>query len=128
MNDDLEIRKRFAAMRDENGANTPGFEEVLQRVPPKPYIGPRVLAPAACLVVAAAIVTVLRTSPDHTASAPDIAGLSLAQWRAPTDFLLDTPGRELLYAVPRIGDADTLDLFPNPHTGPRRPTSQEPPP
>ena len=126
MNDDPEIRRRFAALRDENGARTPGFEEVLRRDRPKPYIGMRVLA-VACLVVAATIVTLLRTSHELTSSAPDIAGLSLARWRAPTDFLLDTPGRELLYAVPRIGEADALDLFPNPHSGPRRPTNQEPP-
>jgi hypothetical protein len=127
VNDDLEIRKRFVALRDEDRARTPGFEEVLRRARPKPYVGLRVLAPAACLVVAAAIVTVFHTSPDLTASAPGVADPSLAHWRAPTDFLLDTPGRELLYAVPRIGEADALDVFPNPHSSPQRPTGQEPP-
>jgi hypothetical protein len=127
VNDDLEIRRRFAALREEDRARTPGFEEVLRRARPTPYIGLRVLAPAACLIVAAAIVTVLHTSHDLTSSVPGIAGLSLAHWRAPTDFLLDTPGREVLYAVPRIGEADALDPFPNPRSSPRRPTGQEPP-
>jgi hypothetical protein len=28
---------------------------------------------------------------------------AVAQWIAPTDFLLDTPGREIVHTVPRIG-------------------------
>jgi hypothetical protein len=127
VNDDLEIRKRFAALRDEDRARTPGLEKVLRRARPKSYIGLRALAATAGVLVAAAIVSVLHSSHDLTASAPGIAGPSLAHWRAATDFLLDTPGRELLYAVPRIGEADALDLFPTPHSSPRRPTGREPP-
>ncbi len=35
----------------------------------------------------------------HPASPPDV---TLSTWRAPTDFLLDTPGRELLTSSPRL--------------------------
>jgi hypothetical protein len=29
---------------------------------------------------------------------------SITEWKAPTDFLLETPGRELLRTVPRFGE------------------------
>jgi hypothetical protein len=31
------------------------------------------------------------------------ANASITEWRSPTDFLLQTPGHELLEGVPRIG-------------------------
>jgi hypothetical protein len=126
VNDDPDIRKRFAALRDEDRSRAPAFEEVLRRGPRQPHISPA-LAAAACLVVGAAIVAVLHTAHEPTASTPGGAVATLALWRAPTDFLLDTPGRELLYAVPRIGETDALNPFPTPHGSPRRPTGQEPP-
>src|SRR6476659_5864137 len=36
--------------------------------------------------------------------AADVSVASLAEWKAPTDFLLETPGRELLRTVPEIGE------------------------
>lgn len=30
--------------------------------------------------------------------------VSIAQWKSPTAFLMDTPGREMLRTVPRIGE------------------------
>lgn len=41
----------------------------------------------------------------------DEMAASLDRWRAPTDFLLDTPGKELLTETPRLDDTTfTLDL------------------
>ena len=33
------------------------------------------------------------------------SALSLTDWHSPTDFLLTTPGSELLHAVPHIGES-----------------------
>lgn len=114
MNDDTGLRDRFAALRREDAARTPGFTEVVRRQGPAPRPAPRALAVAASLAMAGLLVAGIwgsrhRPPPGTAAAAP-----WLADWQSPTDFLLDTPGRELLHAVPRIGDpsADVLDPFP----------------
>jgi hypothetical protein len=120
VNEDLDIRKRFAAMRDEDAARIPGFEHVLlQRAHPKPYIRFRRFAAIACLLLAAGVASLLHHTHQST-TAYSVAAPSLAQWRAPTDFLLYTPGRELLYTIPQIGEAfsDELIIVPKqePHS------------
>lgn len=118
MNDDAELRKRFAALRDEELARIPGFEQVVRRMRLRPHMGLRALAVSAALVVLG-IATVPHIFREPTPPAPDVVVPSLAQWRAPTDFLLNTPGRELLQAIPHIGESlsDEFTL---------RPTGQEP--
>lgn len=117
MNDDAELRNHFAALRDEELARIPAFERVLRTLP-RPHTGLRAIAVSACLVVVASL-SVLHMFRERTPPAPVLAVPSLAQWRAPTDFLLDTPGRELLHSIPRIGEplSDEFTL---------RPTGQEP--
>lgn len=49
---------------------------------------------------------------------PSVSGAApmLADWRSPTAFLLDTPGRELLHTIPDIGRYPSTRLFPFPPT------------
>ncbi len=64
------------------------------------------LAGVAAAIAAAAIVSLLRQSREP--ATPDrelVAAQSLAEWRAPSDVLLETPGRELLRATPRLGES-----------------------
>jgi hypothetical protein len=117
VNDDAELRKRFAALRDEELARIPGFEQVVRRVRLGPYMGLRALTVSAALVVVA-IVTVPHIFREPT-PVPEVVVPTLAQWRAPTDFLLNTPGRDVLHTIPQIGEplSDEFTL---------RPTGQEP--
>ena len=57
---------------------------------------------AAVGLVAAMITVVWRPEP----RLPSMA--SIEQWTAPTDFLLETPGRQLLETVPLIGTTPSL--------------------
>ncbi|MEK6302707.1 MAG: hypothetical protein AABO41_18510 [Acidobacteriota bacterium] len=43
---------------------------------------------------------------------PGRATTLISQWRSPTDFLLNTPGNELLKTLPRIGDS-SIDIRMN---------------
>jgi hypothetical protein len=49
--------------------------------------------------------------------------MSDVRWVAPTDFLLRTPGRELMRTVPSIGGAGGWDLLRTETRPGRRPTS-----
>lgn len=127
MNSDQEIRAQFAALSREDAQRAPDFERVLKRSRRGPASGVGVLAAASFLLLAAMVAAVVQIS--HRARrAPQEATLSLADWRAPTDFLLNTPGRELLRTVPRIGEPPGL-LRPFPglyDPPPSRRTGQEP--
>ena len=94
--DDADLRQAFAVLRQEDAKDAPIFEAVLTRA------RPRRLAPLGGLLaaasVAAAILGVVVRRPD-----PPPPTASLGTWIAPTDFLLDTPGREIVQTVPRIG-------------------------
>jgi hypothetical protein len=127
VNGDQEFRERFASLRREDAKRALGFERVLQRSPRRPASRLGALAAASCVLAAAMVVTVLQLS--HRARpAPYDATLSLANWRAPTDFLLNTPGRELLRSVPRIGEpSELLRRFPGlDDPTPSRSIGQEP--
>ena len=94
--DDADLRQAFAVLRREEAKAAPTFEAVRARA------RPRRLAPLGGLLaaasVAAAILGIVVRRPD-----PPPPMTSMEQWIAPTDFLLDTPGREILQTVPPIG-------------------------
>jgi hypothetical protein len=94
--DDADLRQAFAALRREEAKAAPAFEAVRARRAPRRLTPLGGLLAAASVTAAILGVVVRRSDPP-----PPIA--SLEQWIAPTDFLLDTPGREILQTVPRIG-------------------------
>lgn len=104
MSDDLhepDLRERFARLRAEDSASAPAFS--LKR----PARAPRRQVPAWAMATAAAasaVAVLWLTTADGNGNGP-AAGLDLSTtaWVAPTDFLLETPGRDLLRALPRIG-------------------------
>jgi hypothetical protein len=69
----------------------------------------RVWALAGATAVTAAtllIVLAVRQSEVRIVPASDLAAAEkLAQWRAPSDVLLETPGREILRTTPRLGES-----------------------
>jgi hypothetical protein len=101
MNGDQEFRERFAALRSEDSRRAPDFERTLRRSSSLP--GRLTLSAGLCLLAAALVVIVLPILHRAPPAPPRDAMLPLSNWRAPTDFLLNTSGRELLRTVPRIG-------------------------
>jgi hypothetical protein len=110
---DDDIRNRFAALRREEEAQAPKFAL------PSPAATPRVrwrpvgklIAVAVCLLATAGVGTLwLHLASQRTGREPGKPVAFVTDWKAPTDFLLETPGRELLRTVPAIGarhdDAD----------------------
>ncbi len=128
MNDDPEIRQRFAALRDEESKRVPAFEHVLRRTRSTPTLSLRAVAGSVCAVVVLAIVAALAVPQLRAPRPPDADVPSLAQWRAPTDFLLNTPGQELLQGFPRIGESlsDDFNALPERKRISPPPTGQEP--
>jgi hypothetical protein len=123
---DSDLRERFASLRQEEAARTPGFDPVLQRAR-RSFSRRYALAAAACLTVVLMASLTLQFSRDRAPRAPHPAAPALADWRAPTDFLLNTPVSGLLHAVPQFGEPlpkeqplppDLNGITPTDRTGP----------
>jgi hypothetical protein len=103
---EAELHQLFAARERRDEAAAPGFERLLGR-PARARVGRWSWAAAAALLlvlIAVGIVWRARSSetPPRTAAIP--AQPTLATWKAPTDFLLNVPGGELLNSTPRFPD------------------------
>ena len=101
--DDQELRKLFARLKDEDRGRTPSFRAPALRVAP----GWRPLARVA-LAAAVVVIAVVLARPDQTPrmTVHPAVYLGTTAWRSPTDFLLSTPGSELLRSVPAVGSPD----------------------
>lgn len=120
--DDRDLRDRFEALRQEEAAAAPAFRQlwdastrasVAQRSQGLTFF--RWIAVAAAVTVIAGTATLYRatsrlTEPSKDRVLEDVA-FPTAQWRAPTDFLLRTPGRDLFGTIPRIGISATANLI-----------------
>jgi hypothetical protein len=108
--DDRDLAAAFADLRREEEGRTPPFDEIVRRGRVRParaagLSGARPLGLAAAAVLAALGVWLgVRAREPRQPSVPP-----LAEWRSPTDFLLATPGRDLL-AAPPAWDRSVLDL------------------
>lgn len=120
MSDDSRLRDSFASLRRSEEARTPSFERVIGRAPgrfSRRFWG---LTVASTVLLAAVTVLVFWVSNPRQPSTNHAAAPMLADWRAPTDFLLDTPGRELLHTIPEIGHYPPVlgHFLPTPSTTP----------
>ena len=100
-NDDNDLRERFTELRRQDQARACDFDALLRRRRP---IAPRRrfpawIAVASCLAVAIGIVLAPRRI-SHPHPTPEI---SITEWQSSTDFLLRTPGQEVLQTVPKLG-------------------------
>ena len=99
--DDDRLRVRFRALADEEASSAPAFSR--ERIDAH-----RALARArrvwrttsATIVVGIAAAVTLVVWPRTPPLEFDLTGVS---WYTPTDFLLDTPGSDLLRSIPTIG-------------------------
>jgi len=102
---DDDLRARFAELRREEEAQTPefAFPSPSRAWQGRRWSAGKLIAGAVCLATIVAAVFLLRLVPTNPEQKPGKQVASVAEWRSPTDFLLETPGRELLRTVPAIG-------------------------
>lgn len=110
---DQELRKQFAALRREVDVSTPPFAAVASPQPGQTSIRwpqQRRWVPATLGVVSVLVVVLVLTSRVSDSEPGFDMGLASVAWAGPTDFLLATPGRDLLDAVPSVGGNVMLAL------------------
>jgi len=100
MNDDGRLRDLFGHVRNEDAARRPAFETVAAR-----RRGPGLPGSSATVVLLAlgALVTFSTAEPPRPV-------VSIAEWRSPTAFLLETADDTLLRDLPDIGRIDEGDI------------------
>jgi hypothetical protein len=97
---DTALRKRFAGLRQEEQQHTPAFAPLWSGRARAPHRkGLWYVATACVLIVVVAILLLLSERPSRN----EVSMVEITEWKAPTDFLLETPGREILQTVPEIG-------------------------
>lgn len=107
--DDEDLVDRFAAMRRAEAAAAPAFANVRARGKRQRSLrAPFALGLAA--VATAAIVVAVLASRNRIERAPVGIDLRSASWTAPTDFLLDTPGRWMLRDLPEIASPASMQF------------------
>jgi hypothetical protein len=107
--DESDLRTAFAALRREDATEAPAFEALVARA--RPPGGRRGLVPLlGGLAAVSAIAVVLAVTAGRRPGPAPSPAASIEQWIAPTDFLLRTPGYEILQTTPRIGAPPVLAL------------------
>ena len=99
MNDN-DLRERFAELRAEERRTVPPFgatRRSQRRLVPRP----RLVVLTLLLLVALAVT---RSRETRFTAADRAVAREAAAWRPPTDFLLRTPGQEILATTPTIPD------------------------
>lgn len=113
--DDM-LRRRFAALRREEDQQAPEFARLWQTGPGARRRQARWLVVTACALIALLAFLWIRSA-QRRAEEKTVA--SITEWKAPTDFLLETPGRELLRTVPQIGEWQVCTAMPGATPSPR---------
>jgi hypothetical protein len=119
---DRELAAAFSALRREEQEQCPPFAAMVRRgrarsLPSGSPIRPRLLWAAAGIFLAVLALWLGLRTPEPRI--PAAGSPSLAEWRSPTDFLLETSGREILADPARL-DRSLLDLKPTPPPQERR--------
>lgn len=102
IDDESDLRERFAHLRAEERAGVPRFEpgpRERQR-----HVAWRVIAATATLLLVVTLTIAIRPHPTRFSESDHAAVRSVAEWHPPTDFLLRTPGSEMLTTTPHIPD------------------------
>ena len=110
--DEKELRKHFQRLRDADRETAPGFAQTYARAR-APRSMRATARPRTLAIVAAAAVLIVAVWMERVGSfARSETVPAIATWRAPTDVLLDTPGSELLAAMPALGSSVLDKMFP----------------
>lgn len=100
---DNDLRARFALLRQEEQSQAPAFKVLSPTnlaLRQTKFAG-KLIAVTVCIVIISAALWLRLPWWNPFPSRQPV--VSLAQWHSPTDFLLETPGREILRTVPEIG-------------------------
>jgi len=116
MNDDLELGQRFDELRDAERHVVPPFRALRRARPDLSGRRWTALALAALLLIVSISAVVFSTHLRRVSFTSDdrIAARAIADWHPPTEFLLRTPGSELLTSMPSIPDAAARALVQSP--------------
>ena len=123
--EDRDLRETFASQRGEEEKHVTEFYPLLEaaraeRIRRRSALTPVALAATSLVVLVLAVGQALQLSMSSTPLGMEPAG-SLAEWTAPTAFLLRTPGHDFLSTLPAFARAvPTL----NPDAPPRQPVSR----
>ena len=92
--DDRQLRELFSRLKGEDRARVPSYRTPVATVVPR-------WRPVA-------LIALVLGRPDRTPPnmARQLVDLGAATWESPTDFLLITPGSELLRSMPAVGSPD----------------------
>ena len=114
MMDESELRRRFAQLREADQERAPSFAQTYSRARARRNwratlrVRPLVIGAAAAVAIATIWLAQARSL------SPSTATPTIATWRAPTDVLLQTPGSELLGAMPALGRSILDKMIPVP--------------
>lgn len=111
------LRRHFAVLRREEEQHAPEFATFWKARAEAPRRQARWFAATACALIALLALLWIRSAqrrPEEKTAA------SITEWKAPTDFLLETPGRELLTTVPEIGQWHVYTAMPGATPSPAR--------
>jgi hypothetical protein len=112
--DDM-LRHRFSVLRREEEQQAPEFATLWKARAVARRRQARWFAATACALIALLAFLWIRSAqrrPDGKTIA------SITEWKAPTDFLLETPARELLRTVPKIGQWQVYTAIPGARPSP----------
>lgn len=99
--DERDLKVLFEALRNEETQHTPPYSPArsFRRVRTTRVRFRLAIAGVLMLSIAALVIVSLPSD-----SPPARAAIPIAEWKAPTDFLLLTPGHDLMQSAPRFGD------------------------
>jgi hypothetical protein len=110
IDDDLELKKRFQELRSQEVRFTPRFAA---KARPRTRIMPARLAAVAAALAVVLVGIGVGVRDQVLFDATDrLAVRSANDWQSPTDFLLKTPGNELISTTPTIPDPAVKGLLP----------------
>lgn len=103
MDDDRDLRERFGALREEDERIAPDFGRVSSQPPSVRSPRRRALVWSGVAALVALAFLLWRPDAGEGPAPRAVIEPSITTWRSPTDFLLETPGRQLLRASPAVG-------------------------
>jgi hypothetical protein len=123
MAEEKDLGRLFEELRRADAASAPSFRGVLgrrkiRRAVSRPLL--RIFAGAA-LAIAGALTAILLLPPGRRRPELDPAA-TIARWESPTDWLLRTPGRELLEELPALAEEVPSTRLPEAAGGTERET------
>lgn len=99
--DERELKVLFETLRNEEMQHTPRYSPTRSPGHGRTIRVRLRLAIAGVLMLSIAALLIVSLPSD---SPPATAAIPIAEWKAPTDFLLLTPGHDLMQSAPRFGD------------------------